>query len=464
MSLLNSPSLILQDSLGNLENFTYRNENISYYSFNRQLGKVENRTILHQATPEFDADINSAGEIFLVCKKKYGDVILLSNHKGFSEAQIVVESNQQDIYNVNIYLIGKDIHIFYCIGLDTNKNQYKIVHKFGNHDHWVTNEVCQIVTRDILNPIQILKGKDEIILGYYDVIEEVEQLFIRTFNFEKDSWSEGQQLTHSQANKLYLDMLIMKKDQLHITYSEFTEGNLIIKYEKFKREKSIYVKHKEQDISNPANSTHPLLVYFNDKLWIAWSEYNYIASRYTEDLGETWEDAYLWKDSKSEDILMYKYKSCFEDTHGEYQLNYSFGRASNFSFIGFGGLENTRVIPIKHRKSGQKALVKKEVKEMANSLDAMQEEVDKVKKELNNTKDIEGIENERARIDHAIEAIRDLEQSFKDTKDNIEEFIDEQKKWNDVKTQSLKDFGERLINIENYLNKYTRSFDKDKKF
>ena len=83
----------------------------------------------------------------------------------------------------------------------------------------------------------------------------------------------------------------------------------------------ITIEIKEKDISNPGNCQFPTLIYHGKVLWICWVEYNYVASRYSEDNGNTWSDAYLWNESKTEDIVRHKYISNINNNI----LNYSFG-------------------------------------------------------------------------------------------------------------------------------------------
>ena len=474
MPFVNLPSIILEDPMGNLDNFTYHNENISYHSYNKQLGKIENRIIVREASPEFDADINSAGEIFLICKKNNGDMVLLSNHKSFSKSLKVIEANQQDIYNVNIDLVKGDIHIFYAIGSQSNKNQYKIIHQFGRDSDWQTTEIGQISTRSILNPIQILKGREEIVLGYYDVIEDAEQFFIKTYDLLDQQWKDGQQLTHNKENKLYIDMLLGEEDDLHIAYSQFSGGNMVIKYEKFKKEKNIYKKKQDKEISNPANCSHPVLIFYDDKLWISWSEYNYIASRYTEDWGETWKDIYLWKESKIEDIILYKYKTCHGKFHRNYNLNYSFGKVSNLSFIGFGNLEHTSIIPMKNKnenrapkENGAEHTIEEgeEAKKIQREVfDLMKKDIDHTEEKLRDIEEIEKVKEEIQEIQSKIRDIGKLEESLQNIKNKMEELVNEQNRLESAKAKTLDEFEQRLTNIENYLTKNTRSFRLDKKF
>lgn len=428
MSFYNETNLILQDHLGNIHNFFYEDEKIIYHYFQKSSADIKKKIILENISDEFDAVMDRSGNIYLVYKTKDERILLLSSHKDFSSYQSIVES-PQNITNLKLLLLGGDIHVFYCQSTD-NKQAYKMFHCYNNHEDWSVQEVCDITKGQILNPIQPLEGKNNILLAYYDLVEDKEQLFIRSYNKKENRWREAVQITHSPQSKLYLDILLLGKDQLHIAYCEYIENNLVVKYEKHILEGERIKKISEQEISNLANCQYPTLVYYGEQIWLCWTEYNYIASRYSENAGRNWSAIYLWKETKTEDIIRYKYNSS-QKTFA--QLNYSFGRADNLQFVGFGNWDLTSQIPLKRRKP-LKSDGKKEIRK-----DTYQKEHQEKQDKEGSKKRIQVLENkiEELYVKHKTERKREEDQ--------------------------IKDLEDRLNIIEKFLVKNTRGFKYIKK-
>lgn len=428
MSFYNEASSILQDHLGNIHKFSYKDEKIIYYYFQKSLGTVEKKVILENASDEFDAVIDISGNIYLACKTEKEGIVLLSSQKDFSYDQRLV-APQQHITNLNLLLLEDSIHIFYCQSMD-HKPVYKMFHCNNNHQAWSMKEIYSATKGQILNPIQPLAKEESILLGYYDLVEGKEQLFIKIYNKKTDRWTEGIQITHSPQSKLYSDILLLEKEQLHIAYCEYIENNLIVKYEKHILEGERFKKVSEQEISNLANCQYPTLVSYGDEIWLCWTEYNYIASRYSENGGKNWSEIYLWKESKAEDIIRYKY--CTNQKTST-QLNYSFGRADNLQFVGFGSLGDTSKIPLK-RRNILRDDPKKEVQEKNYQQEKQQKQ-------------------DREKIKQRIQIL----------KSTIEELQRKNEEEQEKTTDQIKELEDRMKIVEEFLVKNTRGFKYMKK-
>ncbi|RBP41545.1 hypothetical protein [Garciella nitratireducens] len=349
--------------------------------------------------------------------------------------KIIIETNPS-IQNLNLCFVRDQLHIFYCISEEKNGRVYKIQHHFKNGQDWKVEEVCSLMKGQILNPIEIFVKKDKIQLLYYHVVEGIEQLFIKTYDCKKEKWEGGQQLTNSNEKKLYLDVLHIK-NELYITYCEYVQENLIVKYEKYLIEEN-YRKIREEEISNPANCQYPTFIYFNERLWLCWTEYDYVVSRYSEDEGIHWSELYLYKDSKREEILRYKYQTNKEEN--KILLNYAFGKADNLQFIGFGNLDNTDKIPLKE-KSFKRACTQENFKVNTFNKEEFLNKQEKSLEELK--KEIQKIEKRQKRIEGKMQEIQ-------------REFYSEQGKIENI--EKIQEIQDRLMIIENFLLEHTRGF------
>lgn len=132
-------------------------------------------------------------------------------------------------------------------------------------------------------------------------------------------------------------------------YSEFINENLAIKYGRYAYDSYSLTLDKEEILSNESNPTNPTLIIHNNILWVVWNESLGIYSRYSKDNGLTWSPIYLWKESKINDFVRYKYVD--NGQNEEIKLNYSFGTLHpDIKFIGFGALENVEEMDLKKKK------------------------------------------------------------------------------------------------------------------
>lgn len=437
MAFFNQPSLIIHEESGHLYNFAYRNNQITYNHFQKERRKIKEKIINHKATKDFDGGINSYGEIYLICRNIDNRIILLSSHRDYTHSRLIVEG-EKNAENLSACVVGDDIHIFYLTPLDREHKKYRINHCYDLGDGWINQELDTINKIDLLNPIHSTVIGDEIYLLYYDVILGLEQIFIKAYNLKSKVWSDSIQLTIGGNRKLYLDGLIRENGKIQLAYCEYIEGNLIVKYQEYKIDGNNYKKIKEKDISNPGNCQFPTLIYHGKVLWICWVEYNYVASRYSEDNGNTWSDAYLWNESKTEDIVRHKYISNINNNI----LNYSFGNAYNLSFIGFGNLKNTKIIPIKRKGLDNKVDIDRELSIDKEENIKLWDRLSKLERDIILLRNQIMIPSEKVRF--LEEEIKSLTQN-----QNTEKFVEE---------RDFSNIEKRLLKIESFLLQNTRGF------
>ncbi len=445
MPFYKQPGFIIQDSLGNLHNIVWSNGSIVLTCFDKTIGQNDKKILTNNATIEFDVISNPLDEMYVLWKNNDGSINLISNQEGEWKNSVFVEPNSFRILNLNITEIEGIMHIIYCLASNEDQNTYKICHHYLNEGNWEISEAGKIKTQQILNPLNIIEYSNKLILVYYDLINDVEQVFMKMFNSKNCEWEESIQLTNSPNKKLYMDILIIQ-DTFHLTYCEYDNRNFIVKYEKHKYIKENISKLLEKEISNPANCSYPTLIFYENKLWNVWTEFNYLVSRYSNNNSESWSPIYVWKNSKTTNFLRYKFMEnakCIND----YKFNYSFARMEDLSFIGFGSLEEAVETPIK-KKRGDIDMIKSDINEEVNGVGV----------DSDCSCDFEVLKNNIEKLDKdMIKVVDDLESrtveisELKEKIDNVNE-----------KLNQIKEIDERTENIEKYLSRRSRSFKKQK--
>jgi hypothetical protein len=417
-------------------------EGIVYIYFDRATKTVEKKILVNECTPEFDVDIDSNDSIYLVCQKKTGTILLFSFENGVWTKTLVEIQHNSILYNLNILLYNNELHIFYCIPVSEEGKKYTIYHSLYNTDGLKTNRITNITIRQVLNPFQIISTNNKLLFVYYDLINGNEQIFIRIFDDVQNTWEKSIQITQSNTYKLYLDVLSFNGKELHISYCEFRSENLIVKYEKYKLIDTMeVVKITENYLSNPVNCMYPTFVFYDNKLWIVWIEYDNVMSSYSNDMGLNWSNPYLWKESKGVDFARYKFNSNGKDNSNSYWLNYGFSKAyPELTFIGFGSLNKAVEVPLKNKTI-------KKVKKDENYNFLPNNTIKRIQKKDYIEENYQRIENRIKLLLNRIEKVEENISSLKGLIKDSENIVNEEK---------LKKIEERVDEIEKYLMRRRR--------
>ena len=346
IAYFNDKILLISDSLNNINLFRLNHGKIIRHYFDNKMETMSKEIVVENAFLEYDVSIDTEDNIYLIYQDTSFDLILIFLKDEEVETIKLTGEPIFEVYYLNLINIDKEFHIFYSILLKGWERRYRIYHHYFDGRVWITNIVDEINVKEILNTLKIINDDKELIIAYYEKMEH-EQIYMKSFSLDQKKWGEKIKLTEDESSKLYVDVLL-KEDKLNLVYSQYYEGNLIIKYERFSYIDGKVQKEREETLSNPENAQEPILIYYDEKLWVVWLEYENVMSRYSDDDGTTWSSIYLWNQSKEEDIVKYKFYSGYQTD--EKMLNYSFGKIHpDIKFIGFGSLNSTTQIPLKKK-------------------------------------------------------------------------------------------------------------------
>lgn len=345
MIFLNNNLKLAEDSLDNIYLFTLYDGIMTRYYFQKETSRIDERKISEDLFIEYDIEIDQEDTIYIMYQNKNYHLVLMIIKGEETKRIVLTEEPIPEVYNLNLKVVDNRPHIFYCILLSEIEKEYRIIHHWFNGIDWITNIVDETKVKQLLNPMCILEYKEELILIYYDM-QKTEEVYFKNFDLIKGEWSGKVQLTNSSTTMLYLDSLLID-NKLHLTYCEYGES-LTVKYERYEYGTGSVQKELEKKLSNEENISWPTLIYYEDNLWVVWAEYESIMSRFSLDKGKTWSPIYQWKESKTNDIVRYKYST--RNKTANIILNYSYGTIQpDIGFVGFGSLDNTTEIPLKKK-------------------------------------------------------------------------------------------------------------------
>lgn len=447
MAFMNIHEVLITDSEENIYSFYKYEKKIKLIYYNKKSGKIDRKLIIDYCLDEYDAAISKDDIVYLVCQKIDGSIVLISLDKDRQEQNLLADKFNGKLRNLNIKVISNQVHIIYCLESEEYNNRFRIFHHCLIDDEWNTSIVSDISIKDVLNPITIIELADTLVIGYYDVVNNCEQIFISSFHMNNSKWSDKIQLTTDGSMKLYIDMISYAEKEFDLCYSRLVEGNFVVKYEKYNIVDEEIMRTAEHILSNPANCMYPTLIYSGGTLWTLWIEYNSVLSCFSDDCGISWSIPYLWEDSKRHNFARYKFTSSNSSVENEYNFNYGFGTyGEGISFIGFGDIEDAVEVPLKSQ-----------LKKKDNEFDEDEVEI-KLEKEVvdykDNMKVEEKIEDINERITSLVKDIKIIMEILESK--SCEADIQNQESIN--KLEKIADLEKRISNIEDFINRRRRGF------
>lgn len=351
MAFANQKNALVTDQAGNIHSFRWENEKIIYVCFYKHTKKMEKEILVEDCMPEFDVIIEETDRIYLVCQQKEGKLLLLAYHLGIWKREVLLSSEGIDFYNLNILSWRNELYIFYCLPSFESNKVYRIHYLYQKDEIWKNTELGDVRVKTLLNPFQVLSTSKGLLLGYYNLVNGVEQIFIKLYDGTINAWKDTLQVTDGLNDKLYVDILLLEEEDLNIVYNEYIDGNLVVKYEKYKMIGNKLIRKSEKELSNPGNCSYPTLILFNNILWTVWTEYDYVASSFSEDNGMNWSVPYQWSESKEGVFVRYKYCLKPKNSDRSHHFNYSYGKDfPDFTFLGFGSFEKAVEMPLIAKK------------------------------------------------------------------------------------------------------------------
>lgn len=298
--------------------------------------------IVKDALGEFDVLINGEDELYLIYQNIDNELIMLTIDKKVIQGSNLAKEGLSEVYELNLIKAGDYMNIMYLVRNPMENHIFEIHHHLLREEEWINYNVEKIKINKVLNPIKVWGEDNKIILSYYNE----NQICIKEFNLDSMEWEESIILTDNK-NKLYMD-LIKEKEYIHLVYSEYIGGNLVIKYERFLYDGYYLNKDLEEVLSNEGSASHPTLLIHDNILWVVWKESLGLYSTYSLDIGATWSPIYLWKESKTIDYVRYKYIEGKPQVNNK--LDYSFGTLyPDIKFLGFGALDNVEEVVKKNQ-------------------------------------------------------------------------------------------------------------------
>lgn len=298
--------------------------NSLYFDYYQRKKEVVTKTIHKDFKKDFDVAYDYLGKINIVYRNIDQQLVLTTLSEDI-ENSIIIEELTNEIYYLN-FIVTDVLNIFY-LEESGKKNIFNIVHLMIEEDKVHRNIVDRIVSYNIVQPIQVRRYKDDLIIFYYyDNI-----ICLKVLSDKSGQWEKSVTLTDN-SKKLYLDSKIIS-NEVHLVYSIFEEDQFYINYESFLIEEDYVIDGREVKISDLGNHTDPILIKEGVKLNITWKETNTLYGISSDDNGESWGEIKEYPQVKRLDMVKYKYIN--KSNYLNQDIDYSYGSTDPIKFIGF---------------------------------------------------------------------------------------------------------------------------------
>ncbi|MEJ8552909.1 hypothetical protein [Tepidibacter sp. Z1-5] len=343
MGFINYSETLIRNSHGDILNFYVKNKKLFLRKFKSEIGWSSSDEIIDNVIyDKLSIEIDKEDKIYGVAITESGEVLYIHTDKDNN-----IKLSKLFDYDYKKYLLiypyinkwGSNLHIIYYLQDVRNNKYWAIYSHYFNGEKWIQNNVDFVLSYPIVNPFEVIFNENNLNIFYINMINGVEQIFLSKFNNLNKSWDKPIQITNTNNKKLYLSVL-NERDNYNITWSEFVNDNLVIKYTNGYFNEDIFNISNMINISELSNCSFPTFVKTGDVLWVVWTQMNNLYSSYSFDNGKTWSDPEMDYQSVKNKFIIYKFRTNNIEDLNQFKLNTTFG-TNKMSFIGFKNIKKS---------------------------------------------------------------------------------------------------------------------------
>jgi len=339
MGFVNLIQTIIRKSNGDISNFYVKDKTLFCREFIYNKGwKSPNELIKNVEHNQLDIKIDTNDKIYGIIHTKSGEVIYLytKNNALYKEKLFEYDTKRYLIKYPYIQKFDSNIHILYYLQDINYKKSWGIISHYYDGKDWTENNIAIIKAFPVLNSFIVSSTKENIAIFYFDKINNSEEIFSIKFDSSPQSWSKPQKITKTNNKKLYLNVLGTDINYYNITWSEFIDNNLVVRYMNYPYKNEIFDTSQIKSLSSPSNCSLPTLLKTGDTLWNIWVEMDKLVSCYSLDDGKTWSNPKVDSASTKVDFIRFKFSSNNKDDLRNFKVHSVFGTYyPKISFIGF---------------------------------------------------------------------------------------------------------------------------------
>lgn len=212
-----------------------KNQEIQYniYSDNNIL--LKKVKLIEEIITDFAVTIDTYNQIHLIYMNKSGVLNYCIGLDGNWKHKIITHLDVKfNNYRYFSLLVDTNYtHIFYTKSSLLNKTIASIEHMYWNEDNLNKTIITTYITGKYPSPYQMdIDSIGNIHLIYKVFYKSNHQLFYNKFNIFNNKWGDGEIISDLQDENSHPNILIDRKDNLHLVWCIITNNNFILNYKK----------------------------------------------------------------------------------------------------------------------------------------------------------------------------------------------------------------------------------------
>lgn len=280
--------------------------------FNQFFQKISSFTLLNNHCNSLDMcfDIDDEDTIYGIINDKSGTVYFYNINNNLCIGNSIINYNK-DLYTLKSLCIKKIntvFHIFFYLCDKKKKNKCSLMHYYLKNSKWIKNTIIPINYK-ILSNFIIIPQKNLINIFYFNILQGATNLFVSSFDINTEVWSIPKQITKTNNHKVYLSVILDKKDFFHIAFSENINSKYNCFYTKINLSDENIDILQNTAINSSAVSSFPSIIEYNNTLILQWVEYNKLFYCKSPDSGNSWTEPKLLHSSINYDFIRCIYRS-----------------------------------------------------------------------------------------------------------------------------------------------------------
>lgn len=336
MSFINRYSYTIRRSNSDLF-YIYLNNGLNYKYYENSKTLLHHINILQTYITDFtyydfciDIDDNIYGIL------SYDNLRIIKCEKNeflfVSDNMLELDFQRFGICYPYINKIEDTIHLFYYVYLREENSISYLYHMYNQNNIWYQDKI-DCIEHLVLNEYKVIFVNNSPIIFYFNMVNNIEELFCSSFDNENKKWKNPIQITNTYKNKLYLDV-VYKNNAFHITFCQKTDNNYCIDYLKLNYDSINFTNSILINITTPSIYMYPSFAIDNDIIYIMWVYFNKIYSTYSIDNGISWSINSCDNSSINDNFLRTKYLSNYNDDK-TFSGNNLFVTDDEIKFFGF---------------------------------------------------------------------------------------------------------------------------------
>ena len=336
MAFINTLHRVIRKSNKDILNFYISNNNLFLKEFNAKKGCNTSIKLIENIEDYLiNINIDSNDKVYGIATPENGDVLYLytDNENIIREKKLFsYDSEKYSLIYPYIKKSESTLHIIYLFQSIYNESIYSLFSHYFDGENWHENNIDFVSAHPFVTPFAVTFMSNNPTVFYF----KDDEIFACSFKGNEKAWTSPTQITNTHNKKIYFSVLQDDKNLIHITWSEFINEHLVVRYTNGAFNNKGFHSLKITNISEPSNCSYPTVAKIKDILWNMWVQFDRLYSCYSIDNGITWSKPSIDSKSYEEDFIRYKFLTNHASDLSHFKVDNIFGIFNpRISFIGF---------------------------------------------------------------------------------------------------------------------------------